>query len=596
MPAPVLEHTGVGPHGVEAPRPVGRHYTPEWVVRRMLDGCLPAAPPRTFRILDPACGDGAFLVAAFRRLIGDRRRTARGRLGLVRDHLFGVDVDGAAVERLRGRLRDLIEPGKRLRLEADRILAVNFRAGDALTGSGFRQAAATARDAEGGDGAVDWGQAFPQVAAGGGFDLVVGNPPYLRERGARELFERVARSPLGRWREARMDFWHYFAHRGLDLLRPGGRLAFIVNSYWLTATGARRLRSRLERETAVEEIIHLGGRPVFRGVSGRHMILRVRKRDCDEPCTVVDWEAGGELEGSSAVPRRVVPPSAAVRDGDPVSRLPESVVSWVKGGSFLGDLHTVRQGIAENPPVISPRAARSSGGRYRAGEGVFVLTEKELASLGLSAEECRLLRPYYPVGDITRYGLPERPRRYLLYLTARTAPALEELPRIGRHLARFRPLLELRREVRSGAVAWWHLHWPREERIFTEPRILCPQMGRVPQFVYVERPTFVGFSVNVVLGGSEGWNLWALAGVLNSRLARVWFERHAKPRGVAFDIGGTLLRRFPLPLRDAESEGELCRCVEARHQVAGGEESETWIEAEIDAIVERMYGVRRGGD
>ena len=63
-----------------------------------------------------------------------------------------------------------------------------------------------------------------------------------------DLFDRIAGSPLGkRWRQARMDLWYYFLHRGLDLLRPGGRLAFVVNSYWTASSGARRLIDRLKR-------------------------------------------------------------------------------------------------------------------------------------------------------------------------------------------------------------------------------------------------------------------------------------------------------------------------------------------------------------
>src|SRR6185503_6653749 len=86
---------------------------------------------------------------------------------------------------------------------------------------------------------INWPTAFPNVAAAGGFDLVIGNPPYLRERDSKREFDRIAHSPLGkRWRTARMDLWHYFLHRGLDLLKPGGRLSFIVNSYWTSSTAA----------------------------------------------------------------------------------------------------------------------------------------------------------------------------------------------------------------------------------------------------------------------------------------------------------------------------------------------------------------------
>ncbi|MFO1019598.1 MAG: Eco57I restriction-modification methylase domain-containing protein [Planctomycetales bacterium] len=74
----------------------------------------------------------------------------------------------------------------------------------------------------------------------GGFDLIIGNPPYRREKDAKEQFEEIAGTPLGKkWRQARMDLWYYFLHRSLDLLHPMGLLCFVVNSYWTHSRGAR---------------------------------------------------------------------------------------------------------------------------------------------------------------------------------------------------------------------------------------------------------------------------------------------------------------------------------------------------------------------
>ena len=108
----------------------------------------------------------------------------------------------------------------------------------------------------------------------------------------------------------------------------------------------------------------------------------------------------------------------------------------------------------------------------------------------------------------------------MLYLTRHTAPHLSDFPNIAAHLERFRPILELRRETRDGKCAWWHLHWPREEKIFVRPRVLSVQMGERPQFVFAEPPTFVGFSINVILPGkAPGFSLEVLTGILNSDLA-----------------------------------------------------------------------------
>src|SRR5204863_206965 len=125
-------------------------------------------------------------------------------------------------------------------------------------------------------------------------------------------------------------------------------------------------------------------------------------------------------------------------------------------------------------------------------------------------------------------------------LSRTTAPALDPYPRIATHLNRYRTVLERRREVRSGQIAWWHLHWPREERLFTEPRVLCLQMGHEPRFAYADHPTYVGFSMNVIVASrthaQPAISVAALTAILNSLRARNWFEAHAKSRGAHLDI------------------------------------------------------------
>lgn len=218
---------------------------------------------------------------------------------------------------------------------------------------------------------------------------------------------------------------------------------------------------------------------------------------------------------------------------------------------------------------------------------MFVLTDAELARLDFSADERKLLRPYFETSAIGRYTLREQPTHSLLYLTRKTAPNLESYPKIAAHLEPFRPLLELRREVQTGRIAWWHLHWPRDEAVFSEPRILSVQMGKCPQFVYVERPTHVGFSVNVIRAGSgNGMSLEALTGILNSQIAAHWFQRYAKHRGANLDISGGVLRRFPLP-PPAELEKNLQELVRARQSASAAEAAA--VEFEIEQLVTEWY-------
>ena len=595
-------------------RELGRFYTPEAIALGMVRACLDAwlcrkpslanrAQDLTCRVLDPACGDGAFLLAIFDELARRREPTCRSaaqRLAIVRDQIFGVDIDPPAVAALRSRLLERIDPPNELAPEAASVIAQNIRCGDSLTGPDFsgppvHQLGLWTQESGESSDAVAWPIAFPGAANLGGFDVIVGNPPYVRERNAKELFDRLAVSELSRrWREQRMDLWYYFLHRSLDLLRSGGVLAFIVNSYWMSSRGAARLINRLERETVFEEIQLLNDAPVFESVAGRHMIFRLRKRDAagdgarDVPdvsrsaCTVV------AATGPNAN-RYSVAHDDLFQNGRLVVKPPDADQHLFDGGAPLDHFFETRQGIAENPPCVTRRLCQEFPGRYKLGAGVFVLSAEEIAGLNLLPIERELLRPYFDTRVIRRYSLPDEPTHQILYLTRRTASDLDRFPAILAHLAQYRPILERRREVQLGRCAWWHLHWPRDEQIFLQPKVFSVQMGMRPQFAFCFRPAFVGFSINVLRPGPQpGYALEVLTGILNSDLAFGWFDRHAKRRGVNLEINAHLLRQFPLPSRDERFENLIAKLVGDR-QTAPDQDAARERDAEIERLVRELY-------
>lgn len=557
-------------------RTLGSYYTPDWIARWMVAQALATDEPSSTeycgRILDPACGDGGFVLPvldalAARLSIGPTDTSAR--LQIVSEHVFGVDADQAAIDSLRQRVAAWIGKASP---DVSEVIQRNFRWGDALLGEDWsssaseHDAAASTGPLPTADGSTDgsqapplhWSAAFPHVAAAGGFDLVIGNPPYRRELNAKSDFDRIAESTLGqRRRTARMDLWHYFLHRGLDLLKVGGRLSFVVNSYWTGATAAEEVRRRLADETTLEELVLLGSARLFDDVSGRHLIFQVRKGANPQiRCRVRDLsnltrsQIETEFTANTTASAATLVPQADLWSSGQLRAAPKQ--RWPRDcqGPQLGDVFEVRQGIAENPPLVTRAAATELGDPALAGSGVFVLTDQEVAALELSEHEQSLLRPYYALSAIGRFQVAPQPTHRLLYLTRHTAPDLEKLPRIAVHLQRFRAILQRRREALSGRIAWWHLHWPREERLFQSPRVLCHQMGHEPRFAYAEQPTFVGFSLHVIVPRPQTpspLSLAALSAILNSRRAKIWFETFAKKRGAHLDISGTVLKQFSLP-------------------------------------------------
>ncbi len=208
----------------------------------------------TVRLLDPACGSGAFLIEAFEQLYAayqlsnDRLEELRGQRTLfdldrriLQHNLYGVDLNDEAIE--IGRLSLWIKTAQR---------------GKALTSLDhtLRVGNSVIADPAAHPLAFNWQAAFPEVFDQRGFDVVVGNPPYVRQEWLspfKRYFQQTYRSFHGM-----ADIYVYFYELGINLLRPGGRLSFVVTNKWMKAAYGEPLRRFFAENTWVESVVDFG--------------------------------------------------------------------------------------------------------------------------------------------------------------------------------------------------------------------------------------------------------------------------------------------------------------------------------------------------
>ncbi len=252
----------------------GIYYTRRFVVRyivrntvvKALDAAFERggiAAARQIRVLDPACGSGSFLIAAFDVIdewLRDNdptlRETSQRKQHILRENLYGVDKDpqAIAVTRLNLWLRAV---DQRARLPD----IPNIHHGDSLIDEEF-----------------DWPEEFPEALAGGGFDVVIGNPPYVRQEAQPSQFKQYARRKYRSY-TGRADLYVCFYERAHELLRPGGYFSFISSNKFLRAAYGKGLREYLLEVTNLEEIIDFGRLPVFEGVAAYTSIVITQKAE-----------------------------------------------------------------------------------------------------------------------------------------------------------------------------------------------------------------------------------------------------------------------------------------------------------------------------
>ncbi|HEY5006772.1 MAG TPA: DNA methyltransferase [Caulobacteraceae bacterium] len=292
----------------------GVYFTPEWVVDRVVEytlggwfaeqkaavGWASEAPGdlaqleayaervAAARIVDPACGSGAFLIGAFRRLLAERLEIHGFRQALAAGapmafderavtsaildgNLFGVDINPAAVEiaKLALWLHSARADAPLSSLDG----AIAF--GNSLVGPDYyawTQVTAFTPMAREQVNAFDWRAAFPAVFAAGGFDVVLGNPPYVKLQNLRQVDPDVADYLLAAREDnfyastqtGNFDLYLPFIEKGLTLLRPNGRMGYIAPSIWTVAQYGAGLRNLIQRERALCRWVDFKSHQVFR--------------------------------------------------------------------------------------------------------------------------------------------------------------------------------------------------------------------------------------------------------------------------------------------------------------------------------------------
>lgn len=479
-------------------------------------------------ICDPACGSGAFLNAALQFLIQEHRLIdemdakitdspmviPNVENSILENNLFGVDINEESVEiaRLSLWLRTA-RPHRKLN-----SLNQNIKCGNSLISD--PEVAA--------DKAFDWQREFPQVFERGGFDVVIGNPPYVRA-------ELLPTKDLNYYRANYKaftpdgDLFSYFYEKGMDLLNVNGRFGFISNTFDKTTAG-KTLRSYIQSNTNIEYYIDFTEVQIFEGATTYPVILILTKTDNAEnsfPYIKIPKEMQGNVFIEYA-PSVVVEQESLDAD------------SWTFQSAEMSKIISK----IKSYKTVKEQFDKCYRGLLTGLNEAFIIDEttknKLIAEDSKSAE---LIKPIYEGKDLQKWC--NTPLQKYLICTHNgydnvSAVDIEQYPAIKQYLQSFEPQLSKRYD--KGCTPY-NLRNCAYQPLFYQPKIVWGNLQNSNKFSFDTSGTIISAPACMLPTDNK-----ALLAVLNSKIVWIFLTSICVVRsGGYIEVKPQYFEQIPIP-------------------------------------------------
>ena len=400
-----------------------------------------------------------------------------------------------------------------------------------------------------------------------GFDIVIGNPPYIKEYTNREAFNGFRE--ISPYYMGKMDLWYGFACHGLDMAnKDSGILCFIAQNNWTTSAGAKLFRQKLVSECRIVQMLDFNDYMVFGNNASIQTMVMLFANDKGSDNYSIDYR---HLKAGAT--RHDMLDMLRVKSSDMIEYLTpvfnresfnNRFITFSKADSILkkisqGKLHLDDSEIAQGivfPQDFLNKKGQMKLGHHCVGDGIFGLTNEELYNLHLSAKEQELIKPYYTSDQINRYFVRKDSNSlWMIYTDSsfKDIRKMENYPSIKKHLDQFEPVL-------TSDNKPYGLHRARNEEFFKGEKILSLRkcVDR-PSFTYSNFSCYVTQTYFVIQ--TNRWNQKFLTGLLNSRLIAFWLKNKGKMQGSNYQVDKDPLINIPLPKPDVDQD-QIIRIVD----------------------------------
>lgn len=272
----------------------------------------------------------------------------------------------------------------------------------------------------------------------------------------------------------------------------------------------------------------------------------------------------------------------------------KSIFEAIKSDQTLGEICFVRQGLRTGIDKITDSHLEKFKYSGFKGEGVFILTEKELTEKGINKND-KLIRPLYKNSDIDKYTTQINTNKFLIYTdnTITLNLLMTEHIAIYNHLNSYKDLIvKIRNQNNEDSTTWFILDRPREEWIFEGDKIIAPQRSKSNTFGFNSVSWYSSADVYFIKSKNNNYNLKYILAILNSKLFLLWLLNKGKRKGEMLELYQQPLSE--IPIKEISMNIQLILASLADKIISHKSENKATIllEQRLDKLIDKLYDLK----
>ena len=550
------------------------------------------------KVCDPAIGCGAFTVgilyeiSRLRHILTPYINPARTLYELkkhaIENSIFGADIDGGAIDIVKKRLwlSLLNENGL---VEDYKSIKFNILQGNSLTGEiNFLN--------------------IPDY-----FNIVLANPPYVGEKGNKDIFRKVKDGPLGHYFQGKMDLFYFFFHLALNITKENGEISFITTNYFPTATGSQKLRKDLKERAIIRKIVNFNEMRLFDSALGQHNMITFLQKACNQKAKVhiistykkgfVDIEVLRnivEFRDTETNYLELKQEDLYEGEGNYIRLYKSNVGSMLEGilekmqqnSVPLGEICYIHQGLKTNADKVTQKHIENYPEllerKVNKDEGIFIIKKDHPVLKRLLEGEKRFIKPLFKNSDIQSYFTNTNFNNCLLFITKENFISEDDI-NIKEHLEKFRPIIQNRAEIEpEGRIPLYAITRPRKGYMYSGPKIVAPYKSKDNNFGYNECEWYASGDVYYINQKNDNFELKYILALLNSKLYLLWFKIKGKRKGRLLELYQKPLSEVPIIIQDIQVQTNLVKLVD---QMLLSGKYNIIIQEEIDNYIFNLFNL-----